>query len=276
MPGTRSRRASAILLLTILVLGVVMVAQHRRETRLKEALALFRSRGHQDIHTRLKEPSQLGSSAALTLSWDASVSLEELIAQLKVFSSRRTFVLKRGFPIEIDAAGLKEAGQSLASRVQIPPAPGKDDVSLDELLRRILGPINLAYEIKDGALLITSSQAVDRNHQRILQTLQQPVLLTWPDGASLEYVLRQIRLSTRGAEFPLGLPVYLDSVNLDDTELAKTVVAPSPTEELPIREHFARVLEPLRMTYELRNGALMIISHQNADEPGEAPVSPLE
>ncbi len=263
MPGTRSRRATVILLLTVLVLGFVVAAQHRRETRLRQALVLFRKRGYQSIHERLDSPPWL------SLNWGATVRLGEVIGQINRTIPRFAGMGFSGVSFEVDPAGLKEAGQSLTSLVQIPGLPGAD-VTLHDLLCRILEPMDLSYEIKDGTLSITSRKAVERSHERILKLLEQPIFLTWPDGARVEDVIQQVSLRTLGPDFPLGLPAYLDPKNLEDSDRRRIVATPSPEEALPIWEHLARLLQPLRMTWELRNGALMILPMQKSDEPGEA------
>jgi len=268
-PRTRSRRATVVLLLTILVLGFAVAAQHRRETRLRQALVVFRNRGYQSIYERLDGPPWL------SLNWGATVRLEEAIGQINRTIPRFAGMGFSGVPFEVDPTGLKEAGQSLTSLVQIPVLPSAD-VTLHDLLCRILDPMDLSYEIKDGALSITSRNAVYRSHERIIRLLDQPIFLTWPDGARLEEVIQQISLSTLGSDFPLGLPAYLDPRNLKDSDRRRTVATPSPKEALPIWEHLARLLQPLRMTWELRNGALMILPMQKSDEPGDAHGSPAE
>ena len=113
---------TAVLVLAILVLGLAVVAQQRRETRLKRALALFRNRAHQNLYIRLHGPSPpVGISPRLSLKWGATAPLEEVISQIKLFTNRRTTRLRSSFPIEIDSAGLAESGQSLTSLVRLPP-----------------------------------------------------------------------------------------------------------------------------------------------------------
>jgi hypothetical protein len=90
-------------------------------------------------------------------------------------------------------------------------------------------------------------------------------VLTWPDGASLDDAITALRSSTVGREFPLGLPVYSDLSSVDVSDL-KSEVAPAPKQSVPIWEHLARILSPLRMKYELKNGALVIVSRPRADE----------
>lgn len=264
-PRARIRPVTVILVLAILVLGVLVTVQQRREARLRQALAPFRNRAHQSIYKRLDGPSPpMGTSPRLSLNWGATAPLEEVISQLKLFTNRRTTRLRSSFPIEVDFAGLAESGQSLTSLVRLPPEPSQI-LSLDEFMHHVLEPMNLDFEIRDGALFITSHVAVERSHDRILKFLDQPVLLTWPDGASLDDVIAAVRSSTMGPEFPLGLPMYPDPSSVDDSDL-KTVVAPAPKQSVPVWEHLVRILSPLRMKFELRNGALVILSRPRREE----------
>jgi hypothetical protein len=253
-----------------------MVAQHRREMRLRQALLFFRTRVHQRIYDRLNDPSKwLGNSPRLPLSPGGTARLDEVIAVFRVFVARPFPGLRSGFPVEVDPVGLKEAGQSLTSPAQLPPATS-EDVSLHEQLRRILEPMNLTYEIKDGTVLITSRQAVQRSHEGIRKLLDHSIVLTWPLGASLEDVIEQVRLNTRGPELPLGLPIYVDPASSGDLDLPHATVSRSPTEALPIRVHLDRVLAPLQLRYELRNGSLMILAQHKAGEAGKQQGSPLK
>ena len=52
-PGTRSRLGTAFLLVTILVLGISVVAERRKEARLRAALARFQARADQNAYNRL-------------------------------------------------------------------------------------------------------------------------------------------------------------------------------------------------------------------------------
>ena len=55
-PRARIRPVTVILVLAILVLGLLVTAQERREARLRSALAHFRNRAHQEIYSSLNIP----------------------------------------------------------------------------------------------------------------------------------------------------------------------------------------------------------------------------
>jgi len=260
---TRARLGTAILLLAIVALGFVLFAQQRREARLREALALFQNRAHHRIYGSLNVHE-------ISLKWPDDATLEEVIGQVKRITTLPRFAqLRFGLPTSVDPIGLREAGQSLTSRVKGPPP--KESLPIEEHLRRILEPMGLAFQVKDGSLMITSRQAVEQSHELILSRLNQPVSLKWADDSSLEIVIQQVSLSTRGPGLPLGLPIYMDYWGLSeiDRSLDHLIVAPPPREDLPVREHLRRILEPLGLAYQLRDGALIIKSRNLVDETRE-------
>jgi len=260
-PRSRARLGTAILLLVIVALGFVLVARQRREARLRAALALFENRANRSSYGRL-------NSLDLSLKWPDQATLNEVIKQVGFITNRPGFAGRRrlSLPIYVDPIGLQEAGQSLTSRVIGPPP--KNSLTIQEHLRRVLEPLGLAYQVKDGSLMVTSRQAVERSHQLILKRLNQPIALKWTDESSLENVIERVSLSTRGPGLPLGLPIYVDYWGLSeiDSSLDNVIVAPPPRAELPVREHLRRILEPLGLVYQLRDGAVMITSRQFVDE----------
>jgi hypothetical protein len=141
----RSRLSTLLLLIVIAVLVCALVAQQRKEARLRAALALYKSRSHEDILTILSQADVLDLSGESTLA--------EVIARIKVRSSRRS-AFPRGVPIYVDPISLRSTGQSLSSPVNLPSRP-VDGLSLRESLRLILHPLGLAYRVKDGSIIIT-------------------------------------------------------------------------------------------------------------------------
>jgi hypothetical protein len=161
-PRTAARIRTALLVLVIAVLALVYHREHRRSVRLGEALALFQSQAEGRIHDSLTAPRPLGSAIRLLLKWNSETVLEEVIRSFEKFTTQPNFGgLDGGLPIEVDADGLREAGQSLGARLVLPPAPTQD-VSLQELLREILKPMGLDFHVKDGKIEVTSSQLVAR------------------------------------------------------------------------------------------------------------------
>ena len=144
----RVRVGTWILLLIVVALGYGLVVHQRREAQLQAALTLYRSRASRSF------VRQLNRGVILAL-WDG-ISLGELIEEVKARTQGPG--LPHGVPIFIDASALREAGKTLISPVKQPPG---QPLPLQQHLRLILEPVGLAYQVKDGAILITSRKAVD-------------------------------------------------------------------------------------------------------------------
>jgi hypothetical protein len=243
----------SLLLLLIAVLGFLLVRQERRVSRLKEALSIFEARAHKRILGRLDVKE-------VPMTWAENATLGEVISQINLMTSRPNFAqLRTGLPTLVDEAGLRAAGQSLSAHVI---APTSEALPLEEHLRRIFEPLGLGYQVRDGALVITSRAAVERTHETIGKLFDRPIAPRWAEGTTLEGAFEKIRLATEGSALPLGLPIYVDP-RLEqplDSLLEDEIAPPSRGEVLSLREHLQRLLEPRGLAYELRHGALVIRS----------------
>lgn len=84
-------------------------------------------------------------------------SLDDVLKHIQgaIKSSKSTGPNPRGLPIYVDPVGLIEADKSPQSTVNI----NLDGVPLKTTLRLILGQLELAYLVRDGVLVITSSES---------------------------------------------------------------------------------------------------------------------
>jgi hypothetical protein len=153
MPRGRERElmkrpwfSKLILLVVIAVLGSAVIAQQRKEKRLRAVLALYRSRSHRGI------VSVMGRN--LPLAWPDETPLAEVIEQIKQLVSSRSGMFPKGVPIYVDPNGLRQAGKSLRSPVKAPPSDPL--MSLREKLRIVFEPLGLCCQARDGALIITA------------------------------------------------------------------------------------------------------------------------
>jgi hypothetical protein len=159
----RIRPVTVLLVALILFLGYTLVVGQRREARLREALALYRSRNQVQLERFLR-------TAPLQFGWPNGTPLSQAIDEIRVVTTGLT-AFSNGLPIVVDADGLREAGQSLGSPLGPPPpdnltgggsAGGQSPVilPLGEKLRIVLEPLGLAAEVKDGVVVITSRARV--------------------------------------------------------------------------------------------------------------------
>ena len=264
-PGTRSALGTALLLLAILVLGLLVAKHQRREARLRAALVQFKRGAQEKIRGRFDLPYMWAGGVPIPFRWGGSDSLGTVIKYLTSFTIRIPRLSSRiRLNVEVDTAGLLEAGLTLQSRVQLPPAPNRE-TTVRELFRQILVPNDLAWYVDDETLTLTSRKALDRIHESILKRLEQPVILKWSNGDSLADVIERIRVITETPSFPSGLSIFMQ---LDGSESSyEPLEMPDPVRgELPIGEQLRRFLEPMGLRYELRNGAVMIVPREAADE----------
>jgi hypothetical protein len=108
------------------------------------------------------------------VSFPKELTLEELLKHLKRATSTPTYA---GIPICVDPLGLQEAEKTMASTVKL--APGR--LPLNTTLRISLAELDLAYEVRDGWLVVTSSEA------EIQRTFSGIELLT--DSANIPFWL---------------------------------------------------------------------------------------
>ncbi len=110
----------------------------------------------------------------------------------------------------------------------------------------------------------------------IYDALDQPLPLMYSDGAALEDVLKELKRCTRGWKLPSGIPIYVDPIGLQEANvmMVSPVRRPVPANSPTLGEHLRRALESLGLTYEVKDGFLMITATESEDAPtggGEDP-----
>jgi hypothetical protein len=114
----------------------------------------------------------------------------------------------------------------------------------------------------------------------IIEALEWPIAVPYPDDAPLDEVLKEIKKQTtkhpKLAKIPTGLPIYVDPIGLQEVEhsLSSTVKRPPAADALPLGEHLRLVLEPLGLRYVVKDGFLMITSKAAICEPIGAYMDP--
>jgi len=137
----------------ITVLGSALIVRQRREARLREALAAHKSRSRGQIVRIL--------GGWLPIDWPDGTTLEDTIELIKSRSIRSWSSLPKGVPILVDPDALRRVGKTLKSTVKgLPPDPGRN-LTFRQILRSVLEPMGLAYEVKDGVIMITTPDAIE-------------------------------------------------------------------------------------------------------------------
>ncbi len=118
-------------------------------------------------------------------------------------------------------------------------------------------------------LLAEVSRYRDPVNEAVADIIDQPLVLTYADGAPLEQFLKEIRLRSTGkAKLPRGVPIYVDPIGLSEADktMASVVKKPPGADQLTLREHLNRVLKPLGLGFTIKSGFLMITFDESLDE----------
>jgi hypothetical protein len=126
----------------------------------------------------------------------------------------------------------------------------------------------VAQQRREARLNAALSLYRDRANEAILEMLDQPIAVDYTDKSTLDDVLKQIRVLSRGARLTKGIPIYIDPIGLQEAQqsLIAPIQAPFPRGDLPLREQLRRILKPLSLSFSVASGYLMITSEDSMDE----------
>jgi hypothetical protein len=102
-----------------------------------------------------------------------------------------------------------------------------------------------------------SSHRIDTTRERILQELERPVPMRFPNQTPLEDVLKYIKDATLGADGK-GVPIYVDPVGLQETQKNLTSPVSIEVEGVPLKRSLSICLKQLGLAYSVRDGYVMI------------------
>jgi hypothetical protein len=97
----------------------------------------------------------------------------------------------------------------------------------------------------------------------IYDALDEPIALTYADGAPLDVVLKEIKQkTTKNPKLPRGIPIYVDPLGLQEAEksMNSEVKRPPSADRLTLGEHLECLLDFLGLAYTTKDGFLMITS----------------
>lgn len=118
-------------------------------------------------------------------------------------------------------------------------------------------------------------QVIDRSakDREVRAKLAEKVALDFK-GAPLEDVLKFVKKASQGPN-DAGIPIYVDPIGLQEAEATLTTkvsVTSKPGE--PLGDALKRLLEPVKLTYLVKDGLFTVTSKQAVDEgkkpPGKA------
>ena len=126
---------------------------------------------------------------------------------------------------------------------------------------------------REARLQETLMRYRDLRAEGALEIIDLPLALTYTDGSALEDMLKDVKKCSIGRpKLPAGLPIYVDPIGLQEARQSMTspLKKPRPHEQLTLRQHLRRALEPLGLRPVVKDGWLMITSIESVDG-GKAP-----
>ncbi len=189
--------------------------------------------------------------------------IEDILKYIKKATERPE--LPSGIPILVDPQALTRADRTMTSPVSF----DMNGALLGVSLRLILDQLGLGYRVKDGMVLITVAptelpvgfsfdDATERMTTLIRETLGKPLDMPFRSDTPLEDILKYLKTASEVADFPDGLPVYVDPVGLDAAETSIHAPVRIDTKGRPLSESLAAVLGQLDLRYEVRDGLVLI------------------
>ncbi len=103
------------------------------------------------------------------------------------------------------------------------------------------------------------------SNARILQALEQPVTMTFPEPTPLKDVLRYVTLATATPSYP-GIPIYVDPLGLHEADVTLTSKVSIDLLDVPLKTSLRLSLEQLGLGYDVQDGYLRVTI---AADPGE-------
>ena len=102
-----------------------------------------------------------------------------------------------------------------------------------------------------------SSHRIDTTKERILEELERPVPMRFPNQTPLEDVLKYIRDATRGADGE-GIPMHVDPLGLTEADKNMTSPVSIEVQGVPLKHSLRICLKQLGLAYRVRDGFVMI------------------
>ena len=99
----------------------------------------------------------------------------------------------------------------------------------------------------------------EQKNARIRQKLDSVIDVVYPEGGNLEVLLKHIKKVTTDENYP-GIPIYVDPFGLSDVNKSMSTAVALDFKQQPIRSVLHYSLRQLGLSYDVRDGFLMISS----------------
>jgi hypothetical protein len=219
----------------------------------------------------------------LSMNFATDTPLSDVMKYIKNATEDAVAGLPGGIPIYVDPIGLQDADKTMADTVMLQ----LEGVSLKLSLELLLKQVGLSYCAKHGFLFVSTAEKITNWKQssdeislpngdqsigtrRTLAKLNEPLSMNFATDTPLSDVMKYIQDATRdvAAGLPNGIPIYVDSVSLQeaDTTVADTIWI--QLEGVPLRYTLKLLLSQNGLTYSiLPEGVLRIESLPRIADP---------
>jgi hypothetical protein len=123
-------------------------------------------------------------------------------------------------------------------------------------------PIGEAARPAAGSPIVVTKpdpRELQRKTQEILQKLEEPIAMSFPNETPLDDVLKYIKQATKTPTFS-GIPIYVDPEGLQEVKQSMTSTIKFDQEHVPLKRTLRLILNQLDLSYMVKDGLLMIDS----------------
>jgi hypothetical protein len=103
------------------------------------------------------------------------------------------------------------------------------------------------------------SRALELRSRQILEHLNEPIAMMFPNETPLDDVLKYIKAATTTPTFP-GIPIYVDPVGLQEAHASIRSTVQIDIEHQPLKRTLRTILSKLELDYTVKGGFLLISS----------------
>ncbi len=112
----------------------------------------------------------------------------------------------------------------------------------------------------------------DPKTKAILDALEEPLAMKFPQETPFEDVKKYIQEATKRASLPNGIPIYVDPVGLQEAKKTISSTIAIDLDEIPLKITLRLVLKQIGLIYLVRDGLLTVTS-EASDDPALTPFS---
>ncbi len=212
----------------------------------------------------------------IVLSFALSTPLSDVLRFIK--SATKKGPNEPDIAIYVNPVGLQKVNKGFMAPVAIE----LEGVPLKTSLRLLLSQLDLAFVVKDGALQINSSDAIQGllatappakastasilvGTSAILAKLEKPISLHFPNETPFVDVLKFIKSATKQAPHDPGIPIYVDPIELMRVKRTLSSTVKIDVDGVPLKVTLKQLVGQLGLAFAVKDDVLIITSSRALD-----------